>query len=86
MSADELLITCHEGVSVFDIPKETFTPFAPLADAQNIKSVNFDPQTRHLVYTKAEISWWTHHVYGRNPARTFTFPGINLYKARVGFP
>jgi hypothetical protein len=86
MSADELLITCHEGVSVFHIPRETFAPFAPLADAQNIKSVNFDPQTRHLVYTKAEISWWTHHVYGQNPARTFTFPGINLYKARVCLP
>ena len=51
-----------------------------------MKSVNCDPQTQHLVYTKAEVSWWTHHIYCLNPARTFTFPGINLYKARVALP
>ena len=36
--------------------------------------------------TKAEVSWWTHHIYSLNPARTFTFPGINLYKARTSSP
>ena len=46
----------------------------------------YDAQTQHLVYTKAEISWWTHHVYCLNPTKTFTFPGINLYKARVSSP
>lgn len=86
MSPDELLVTCHEVVSVFHIPKESFAPFAPLAGVENVKSVNFDPQTQWLVYTKAEISWWTHHVYCLNPARTFIFPSINLYKARIASP
>ena len=86
MSDDELLITDHEGVSIFHIPKESFAPFAPLANVENVKSVNCDPQTQHLVYTRAEISWWTHHVYCRNPAKTFTFTGIDLYKARVSSP
>ena len=86
LSADELLITYHEGVSVFRIPTESFAPFAPLANVENVKSVNYDPSTQCLVYTKAEISWWTHHIYSRNPDRAFTFPGINLYKARVTSP
>lgn len=44
------------------------------------------PQTERLVYSKAEISWWTHHIYCENPDRTFTFPDVNLYKARVARP
>lgn len=85
-SADELLITYHEGVSVFNIASESFAPFTPLAGVENVKSVNYNLQTGHLVYTKAEISWWTHHVYCVNPAKTFIFPDINLYKARVRSP
>jgi len=86
MSADELLISYQEGVSVFHIPRAGFAPFTPLANVEDVKSVNYDPQTQHLVYTKAEISWWTHHLYCLNPTKTFTFPGINLYKARVSSP
>ena len=86
MSADELLITYHEGVSAFHIPKEAFAPFTPLAKVENVKSVSYDLQTQHLVYTKAEISWWTHHVYCLNPTKIFSVPGINLYKARVSSP
>lgn len=82
MSPDELLVTYHEGVSVFHIRETTFAPF-PLLAMGNVKSINYDPRTRHLVYTRAEISWWTHHIYSVNPTRTFTFPDLNLYKARV---
>lgn len=86
VSADRLLITYHEGVSIFDIRTESFSPFPPLAKVPNVKSVNYNPQTQRLVYTKAEISWWTHHIYSENPDRTFTFPDANLYKARVVTP
>jgi hypothetical protein len=48
-SADGLLVTYHEGVSVFNIAKQAFAPFAPLASVENVKSVNYDPQTGHLV-------------------------------------
>jgi hypothetical protein len=86
MSADELLSNYQEGVSVFHITGASFVPFTPLANVEDVKSVNYDPQTQHLVHTKAEVSWWTHHVFCLNPTRTFALPDINLYKARVSSP
>jgi len=86
MTADELLISCQEGVSIFHIPRAGFAPFTPLANVEDVKSVSYDSPTEHLVYTKAEISWWTHHIYCLNPTRTFTFPDLNLYKARASSP
>ena len=51
----------------FDIDKEEFSPFEPLCDVENVKSVNYDSETQRLIYTKAEINWWTHHIYQENP-------------------
>ncbi len=83
ISDDELLLSDHDGVSLFDIAQETFRPFESLDTARNIKSVNYNPHTRRLVYTIAEESWWTHHVYCRNADQVFNFPHIKVYKARV---
>lgn len=85
ISSHELLITAHEGVVKFDIDNETFVPFKPLATESNIKSVNYDQKTNHLIYTKAEIDWWTHHIYSRNPDKVFDVDSINIYKARTAF-
>ncbi len=83
ISEDELLISDHDGVSCFNIPQEVFRPFEPLATVRHVKSVNYAPKSKRLVYTKAEESWWTHHVYSQNPEQTFTFENIKVYKARV---
>ncbi len=85
VSPSELLLTTTKSVWRFDIKNEKFIPFEMLKDASNIKSVNLDPKTGGLVYTKAEISWWTHHIYCLNPEKVLTIPGINLYKVRT-FP
>jgi hypothetical protein len=48
-----------------------------------MKSVNYNETKDRLVYTKGEISWWTHNIYCKNPDKTIVIPGINLYKVRV---
>lgn len=83
VTENELLVSVHNGVHWFDIETESFEPFEPLANAENIKSVNFDKKSGSLVYTIAEESWWTHHIYSENPKRMFTIEDVNLYKVRT---
>jgi len=83
ISESKLLLTTTNGVWVFDIPKEEFSPFDLLNQVKNVKSVNYIESTGELVYTKGEISWWTHNIYFKNPDKTITIPDINLYKVRV---
>lgn len=80
---DRMLVSAHEGVMWFDINKEEFSPFEPLRDVENVKSVNYDPKTGKLIYTKGEIKWWTHHIYQENPNKVITIDSLNVYKVRV---
>ena len=83
VSVSRLLLTVHEGVWSFDIPKEEFTPFTPLESVPDVKSVNFEELTGRLIYTKAETSWWTHHIYCRNPDKIIAVPDMRVYKVRI---
>ena len=83
ISDKKLIITTTKSVWVFNIPEKEFSPFELLGQISNVKSVNYNESTQDLVYTKGEISWWTHNIYCRNPDKTLIIPGINLYKARV---
>ena len=80
---NRMLVSAHEGAMWFDIDKEEFSPFEPLRDVENVKSVNYNPETQKLVYTKAEISWWTHHIYQENPNKVVTMDSLKVYKVRV---
>lgn len=82
-SDTRLIISTSRNVWTFDIPQGKFSPFGPLADTVNVKSVNYDESTGELVYTKGEISWWTHSIYCKDPDKTIIIPGINLYKVRT---
>lgn len=83
VSPDKLLLTTHNNVWEFDISREVFSVFAPLEGFKDVKSVNFDPHTGRLIYTKAEESWWTENIYLRNPEKVITVPGMRLYKVRA---
>jgi len=83
MDQNRFLVSTHHGVWIFDWEKENFEPFAPLAKRQNIKSANYDAKTKSLVYTVAEDSWWTFHIYGENPTFKLNIPTVKLYKVRV---
>lgn len=83
VSDTRLVLTTTNGVWVFNIREEKFSPFELLNQIKNVKSVNFNESTKELVYTKGEISWWTHNIYCMNPDKILTIPNINLYKVRV---
>lgn len=81
---DRLVVSSHGHVSIFNMKDGSFEPFEPLKDVKDVKSANWNPDTGRLVYTKAENSWWTDHVYLENPDKTLTFrEGFHLYKCRV---
>ncbi len=79
---DKLLLTEHESVWLFDKTNGVFEPFEPLREQKDVKAVSLHPTTNRLAYIQAEISWWSHHVYLKNPDRIFSFPGVDLYKVR----
>jgi hypothetical protein len=78
-----LVLSTHHSAWIFDISSGQFSPFEMLRDVENLKSVNYNLSSDELIYTKGEISWWTHNVYCKNPDKTITLPDVNLYKARV---
>tara|TARA_R110002124_G_scaffold277321_8_gene448640 strand:+ start:25028 stop:25933 length:906 start_codon:yes stop_codon:yes gene_type:complete len=82
-SDQRLLLSTTNSVWQFDISTSIFTPFEPLEGAKHVKSVNFNAETKELVYTKGEISWWTHHIYFENPQDTLEVNDMKLYKVRV---
>ncbi|MEN8229255.1 MAG: DUF6528 family protein [Bacteroidota bacterium] len=83
VSDQRLLLTARDGVWNFDIPGDEFSSFTPLDTVRDVKSVNLDEKTQRLIYTKAEIRWWTHHIYCMNPDKIITVPDIRLYKVRT---
>lgn len=83
ISDNEFIVSDHHGVNVFNIDEEKFTPFEPLANMEDVKSVNYNKKTNTLIYTKAEESWWTFNIYQRNPDKTINMPDIKLYKVRT---
>ena len=81
-SENQLLISTSESVWKFNIDKELFEPFEPIADEPDVKSVYYNEETGHLIYTKGEISWWTHNIYSFNPDKVINVPDIDVYKVR----
>ena len=82
-SENQLLISTSNKVWKFDINSNTFEPFHPIANEPNVKSVYYDEKADHLIYTKGEISWWTHNIYSINPTKKIMIPEIDAYKVRV---
>ena len=84
---DVLLCSTHNNVYLFDLESCEWTEFDQLASQKGIKSANYDPESGRLIYTRAETSWWTNHVYileRDGSLRTLTFsPDYHLYKVRV---
>lgn len=79
---NKLLLTTHNSVFEFHIDKAEFNEYQPLKGVEHVKSVNYDERTGQLLYTKGEVSWWTHNIYHRNPDITIEVPNIKVYKVR----
>lgn len=77
-------VTTHDGVWVFDPDAGSFSPFARLNPARNIKAITTSGTT--IAWMQAEESWWAHGFsiapLGDGPARRYPLAGIALYKVR----
>ena len=82
IDAEYMLVSGHEGVRWFKVESGEFSPFEPLKDTHNVKSVNYSRKLNRLIYTKGEVSWWTHNIYQQNPDKTITIDSLNIYKVR----
>jgi hypothetical protein len=82
-SERKLLLSTTNSVWEFDITTSQFAPFKPLEGMDHVKSVNYNAESGELVYTKGEISWWTHHIYFQNPADTLQVDDMKIYKIRT---
>lgn len=82
IDAEYMLVSGHEGVRWFNVECGEFSPFEPLKDTHNVKSVNYSRKLNRLIYTKGEVSWWTHNIYQQNPDKTITIDSLNIYKVR----
>jgi len=83
VSEDKLLVSTARSVFWFDIGNAYFSPFEPLKNVGEVKSVNYNGKTGQLVYTKAEESFWTYNIYMKQPDKTIHVPDVKLYKARM---
>lgn len=80
---NNLLITTHHHVYLFDRERHTFTLHPLLKDKERVKSVSINGKTGQLAYTQAEgQNWWTEHIHFLNPSRTVFLPGERIYKVR----
>lgn len=80
---NSMLVTTLDNVYRFDIEEEKFTKFKRMKDVGDVKTVNYNPLSGRLVYTKGEESWWTSNIYTENPHRVLFIPDFRLYKARL---
>lgn len=83
VNENSMLVTTLDNVYRFDIEEEKFTKFKRMKDVGDVKSVNYNPLSGRLVYTKGEESWWTANIYTENPHRVLYIPDFRLYKARL---
>ncbi|HLN56773.1 MAG TPA: DUF6528 family protein [Bacteroidales bacterium] len=83
ISGNKLVLSTSLNTWVFNTEDKKFSPFGPLSKVENVKSINYRESDGELVYTKGEISWWTHNIYCKNPDKTINIPDINVYKVRT---
>lgn len=80
-NGENLFVSEHNGTWIFDLTTYKFRKIKGFPDAENIKSLGAD-RSGQFIFTLPEESWWTFHVKFHNPARSFSFPDLHVYKAR----
>lgn len=80
---DDLVVTSHETVSLFDRGKEEFRPQPALQGRKNVKAVAIHPKTGAIFFIQGDApEWWSRSVKALDPDRTLPVAGERLYKVR----
>lgn len=78
----KLFITIERsGAWEFNLSSQAFGKIKNFPDSEIIKSIGQNSSGQYI-FTVPEESWWTFHVKFSNPGRSFSFPGLRVYKAR----
>lgn len=75
--SDDLLLTTHHTILLFDRKQETFRPHPMLQGLVKVKSVDIHPETRRIL-----LSTWGTTLRLLAPEGTITFQDAHPYKAR----
>jgi len=86
-----LIVTTEHKVWHVDPRNHVITPFAPIADLDNVKGVSVNANSGALAYIKAPGNgcWWSDHLHIRSPDGTTerrTITGRQMYKTRWDQP
>ncbi|MEM9382243.1 MAG: DUF6528 family protein [Planctomycetota bacterium] len=80
---DELIMTTHAHVWLFDVRAATFRRHPQLGDLARVKSVDVHPTSGRIAYVQAsEEHWWSESVQLLRPTGELRVPGQRFYKAR----
>ena len=81
--SNDLVITTHAHVYLFDRESREFRLHPELGSFQSVKCVSIHPRTGRLLSIQAEGgNWWASRVWLRSPTAEILLPGERLYKAR----
>jgi len=82
---NQLILTENNSTWLFNKKEETFEKYKPLAEYNRVKSVDFHPKTKQLVFIKAEEEWWSNNIYFINPTKKIYIGKTRIYKARWNY-
>jgi len=83
---EKLWITTHSRIWTFDVEDEEFTPYAPLPEAESVKSVSMAGPDGRVMMMRAEEQWWSDSAWFPLEGRKNTLPGARFYKVRWWVP
>lgn len=80
---NDLVVTTHNHVHLFDREKLTYRLHPELGDLVNVKCVSTHPESGRVAHLRGEgKNWWTERINLLAPAGEVNLPGEKLYKAR----
>lgn len=80
---DDLIVTSHHHVHVFDRAKRAFRKHEKLYDQPRVKSVSIHTRTGRVAYTQAEgDNWWTPRIRFTDGRPPLVLEGQRIYKVR----
>ncbi|MEX2213544.1 MAG: DUF6528 family protein [Phycisphaeraceae bacterium] len=81
--SDDLVLSVHKHVYLFDRKTLTFRPHPELGDLVNVKCVSPHPTTGRVAHLRGEgKEWWSTRIHLLAPQGEIQLPDERMYKAR----
>ncbi|WP_337176699.1 DUF6528 family protein [Paludisphaera sp.] len=81
--SNDLAVTTHATVSLFDRETGEFRPHPALGGRKHVKALAIHPTTGETYFVQADSpEWWSRSLRSLDPPRTIPVEGERLYKAR----